>query len=264
MKVSVVVPCYNQAQYLNEALQSVMEQSYQDWECLIINDGSPDDTEVVAKPWVAKDKRFTYYFKDNGGLSQARNYGIERAIGTYILPLDADDYLSNNYIEHCVNELGNKNVKLVYGKVEQFGIRTGIWDLGLYHYHDLLVYNMIHCAAIYRKKDWQRISGYDEAMVLGLEDWEFWIRLLNETDQVVLLHEITFFYRIKETSMITQMDKEKDKEVKQYVFNKHVKKYFTLFLDISLENKIYKKNINSIYFVFKRLVKLILGIKNRK
>jgi glycosyltransferase involved in cell wall biosynthesis len=262
MKVSIIVPCYLQAQYLDQALQSVLEQSYQDWECLIINDGSPDDTEVVAKPWVAKDKRFTYYFKDNGGLSQARNYGIERAIGDYILPLDADDYLSNNYIEHCVNELGNKNVKLVYGKVEQFGIRTGIWDLGLYHYHDLLVYNMIHCAAMYRKKDWQRISGYDEAMVLGLEDWEFWIRLLNEHDQGVLLKEITFFYRIKATSMITQLDKEKEKEVKAYVVNKHAAKYVELLNKLNRDRLKLNNELNSKSFLGKRFIKLLLGMKN--
>jgi glycosyltransferase involved in cell wall biosynthesis len=262
MKVSIIIPCYLQAQYLDQAIQSVMDQSYQDWECLIINDGSPDDTEVVAKPWVAKDKRFRYYFKDNGGLSQARNYGIERAIGDYILPLDADDYLSNNYIEHCVNELGNKNVKLVYGKVKQFGIRTGIWDLGLYHYHDLLVYNMIHCAAMYRKEDWQRISGYDEAMVLGLEDWEFWIRLLNEHDQVVLLNNITFCYRIKTTSMIAQMDKEKEKEVKAYVINKHAVKYVELLNKLNRDRLKLNNELNSKSFLGKRFIKLLLGMKN--
>ena len=117
MKVSIIVPCYNQAQYLGQALKSVLGQTYQGWECLIVNDGSTDDTEIVAKQWLEKDERFAYYYKTNGGLPQTRNFGIERAVGTFILPLDADDYLSVNYIECCVNELTNQNVKLVYGKV---------------------------------------------------------------------------------------------------------------------------------------------------
>ncbi|WP_374360648.1 glycosyltransferase family 2 protein, partial [Cloacibacterium sp.] len=73
--ISVVVPCYNQAQYLDECLQSVLNQTYQDWECIIVNDGSPDHTEEIAKNWVEKDTRFIYLSKENGGLSSARNAG---------------------------------------------------------------------------------------------------------------------------------------------------------------------------------------------
>lgn len=100
--VSIIVPCYNQAQYLPEALQTVLEQTYQNWECIIVNDGSPDNTELVAKEWLAKDSRFKYIYKENGGLSSARNVGIENSKGEFILPLDADDKISNNYLEECV------------------------------------------------------------------------------------------------------------------------------------------------------------------
>ena len=67
MKVSVIVPCYNQAKYLTQALQSVLDQSYQDWECLIVNDGSSDDTEAVGKYWLEKDERFAYFFLLSSG-----------------------------------------------------------------------------------------------------------------------------------------------------------------------------------------------------
>lgn len=66
--VSVIVPCYNQAKYLSEALQSVLDKTYENWECIIVNDGSPDNTEEVAKQWVEKDSRFKYFYKENGGL----------------------------------------------------------------------------------------------------------------------------------------------------------------------------------------------------
>ena len=89
--ISVIVPCYNQAQYLDECLQSVLDQTYQNWECIIVNDGSPDNTEEIALQWTAKDPRFTYLKKENGGLSSARNAGIEVAQGEWIQFLDCDD-----------------------------------------------------------------------------------------------------------------------------------------------------------------------------
>ena len=90
-KVSVIVPCYNQAQYLDEALQSILNQSFTDWECIVVNDGSKDNTEFISNEWIKKDSRFKYVYQDNGGLSNARNVGIKKAEGEFILPLDADD-----------------------------------------------------------------------------------------------------------------------------------------------------------------------------
>ena len=97
--VSIIVPCYNQVQYLDEALQSVYDQTYQNWECIIVNDGSPDHTEEVVKKWIEKDNRFKYFYQENGGLSSARNIGLENAKGDYIQFLDADDFLDAKKIE---------------------------------------------------------------------------------------------------------------------------------------------------------------------
>ena len=77
--VSVIVPCYNQAIYLPEALNSLLAQTYQCWEAIVVNDGSPDETEKVALEYTRKDSRIKYVFKENGGLSSARNKGIELA-----------------------------------------------------------------------------------------------------------------------------------------------------------------------------------------
>ncbi len=92
--VSIVVPCYNQAHFLDETLQSVLDQSYSNWECIIVNDGSPDNTEDIAKQWCNKDYRFTYLYKENGGLCSARNAGISISKGEFILPLDSDDIIA--------------------------------------------------------------------------------------------------------------------------------------------------------------------------
>src|SRR5687768_10004937 len=89
--VSIIVPCFNQAEFLNETLQSVLSQTISDWECIIINDGSKDNSEEIALPWVDKDKRFKYLKQENRGVCAARNKGISEANGKYILPLDGDN-----------------------------------------------------------------------------------------------------------------------------------------------------------------------------
>ncbi|SDB22024.1 Glycosyltransferase involved in cell wall bisynthesis [Flavobacteriaceae bacterium MAR_2010_188] len=256
--VSVVIPCFNQAEFLEEALTSVLEQDYQNWECLLVNDGSDDNTEGICNKWIAKDPRFQYYAKKNSGLSATRNYGIVRSNGKYILPLDADDKISPNYLKECVSYLeGSQQLSLVYGKVEQFGTRTGPWELGEYSYLDLLAYNMIHCCAMYPKSKWKEVGGYDEKMRQGLEDWEFWIKLLENNGQAVLLSQITFHYRIKDVSMITLMDKKSFRETRAYVLKKHADIYMENLYDMVMEKRKFEGKISNVSFLYKKLFRTI-------
>ena len=127
---SIVVPCYNQAEFLDEALQSVLNQSIANWECLVVNDGSPDDTKKIAAVWTKKDSRFKYLEKSNGGLVSARNHGIENALGEFILPLDADDKIASNYLANALQAFeSNGNLKIVYGKAIKFGLLNEEWNL---------------------------------------------------------------------------------------------------------------------------------------
>ena len=161
-RVSIIVPCYNQAQYLDECLQSVLEQTYPHWECIIINDGSPDNTEKVAQEWVVKDTRFKYIYKENGGLSSARNAGIEIADGEFILPLDADDKISAHYLKLAVKEFEKDTyLKVVYCKAEKFGNETGVWVLPEFSLKLLCMQNMIFCTAFFKKKDWKDLLNVD-------------------------------------------------------------------------------------------------------
>lgn len=91
--VSVIIPCYKQAHFLNDALQSVYDQTIQNWECIIVDDGSPDNTKKVAYNWIYKDRRYRYFCQNNRGLSSARNLGLSVAYGEFIQFLDADDFI---------------------------------------------------------------------------------------------------------------------------------------------------------------------------
>lgn len=205
-RVSIIVPCYKQAEYLAEALDSVMAQTYKDWECIIVNDGSPDSTENVAKQYLAKDTRFKYVWKENGGLSSARNIGISNSEGEFILPLDADDLIDPTYLEIAMNHFAQfPETKLVYCKANKFGKENGYWNLEPYDYEKLIWNNCIFCTALFRRLDYDQTNGYNENMIHGYEDWDFWLTLLKKGDAVFRIDKVLFHYRTKESSMITEM-----------------------------------------------------------
>lgn len=92
--ISVIVPCFNQGRYLPDALDSVLAQTYPHWECIVVNDGSTDDTRQVALEYASKDARFRYVEQENRGLSGARNRGRREVRGTHVQFLDSDDTIS--------------------------------------------------------------------------------------------------------------------------------------------------------------------------
>ncbi|GAB1309291.1 hypothetical protein KH5_19740 [Urechidicola sp. KH5] len=228
--ISIIVPCYNQSEYLKESLTSVLEQNYNNWECIIVNDGSTDASEEIANLWVEKDSRFKYISIKNGGLSNARNLGIAAAKSNYILPLDADDKISKDYVQLALKAFECDNqLKVVYCKAKKFGMVNELWNLAPFSLKSLATTNMIFCSAIFRKADWKSIGGYDINMLYGLEDWEFWISLLKNGGKVKQLDEIGFYYRIKESSMITNLTEDKRQHLYNYVSIKHADFYVNQF-----------------------------------
>ncbi len=225
--ISIIVPCYNQAQYLPETLQSVLEQEFDRWECIIVNDGSPDDTEAVANEWVTQDSRFKYLKKENGGLADARNFGIRHSSGQYILPLDSDDKISPTYCREAIAVLEkDAQVKVVCCRAILFDGDNEEWHLLPYSYSNMLfVRNCMHCSSVYRRADYDKTSGYNTNMKKGWEDYDFWISLLNKEDKVVYLDDIHFYYRTKPVSMRTLISKKDEEQLRQQIFKNHIDKY---------------------------------------
>lgn len=258
-KISIIVPCYNQAQYLDECLQSVLDQTYTDWECIIINDGSPDNTEEVAKRWVEKDKRFHYLYKDNGGVSAARNYGIANASGKWILPLDGDDKIGNEYLSLAEKQFNNE-YDIIYCKAVFFGEIDKEWDLPPYDFSEILIKNPFFCSSIFQKKQWSEIGGFDENLTEGFEDWEFWINLLSNSTvrKVKRLDYFGFSYRRKQHSRDVNINKSKEKMslIYDYIGNKHRKIYNDTFgntIELCRENRSLK---NSLFFQDKKIFQI--------
>lgn len=220
--VSLIVPCYNHFQFLEETLQSALKSTYSNIEIIIVNDGSTDSSEEIALKYAQQHPNITYVHQSNQGPAAARNNGIGRAKGTYILPLDADDHISNDYIEKAVEILDQRNdVILVYCQAEFFGEKQGKWKLPEFSRKYLARENLIFPSAMYRKLDWERIGGYDNRMTWGWEDWEFWISLLKNGGEVVRLPITGFFYRVRKGSRRKSTNKEAKRKTVDLINQKH-------------------------------------------
>lgn len=198
--VSVIIPCYNYGAYLPEALASVAGQAYRDCEVLVVNDGSTEvGTLEVLREYERRGGRVLH--TENRGPAAARNHGIRHAGGKYVLPLDADDRIVPGFLEQGVAVMeSDPNVGIVYGLVELFGEQTGLWELPDYAPERLLYDNMIVATALFRRKDWMEVGGYDPRMVHGWEDWDFWLSLVEHGRSVVRLPQVTFHYRVRSAS----------------------------------------------------------------
>ncbi len=196
-----MVPCYNQADFLPETLASIAAQSFQAWECHIVNDGSQDNTAEVAKKWIAKDQRFRYLEKSNGGLASARNAGIHEARGKFILPLDSDDLLDESYLEKGLNRMSSER-RVVTTHVEFFGTSKGVWIPPGVEITDFVHKNTIVCTSLYPKSLWEELGGYDEMMRHGFEDWDFWLRASAAGVVFEVIPEPLFKYRRRDNSML--------------------------------------------------------------
>lgn len=248
--VSVIVPCYNYAHFLAEALDSVIAQSYKSWECIIVNDGSPDNTEQIALQYCSRDERFKYFYKENGGHSSARNFGIKESIGKYIMPLDADDTLENDYLENAVKKIESDNeIKLVTALVRHFGDINKTYEMPKYELKSYLLLNYISISTLFRKEDFERVGGFDEKM-LAFEDWDLFIKILKKGGYAVELPVIGLNYRKKDNSVFSEALKDKKRLFQDlltlYINNRDVyEQFFDSPVTLLNENEKMKRVINA-------------------
>ena len=110
--ISIIVPVYNVEEYLKQCLDSILEQTFSDYEVILVNDGSTDNSGLICQEYAEKDSRIRYFEKENGGLSDARNYGIEQAQGEYLTFVDSDDFLDKMHLNVLYTALVSNNVDI--------------------------------------------------------------------------------------------------------------------------------------------------------
>ncbi|WP_281238869.1 glycosyltransferase family 2 protein [Flavobacterium praedii] len=262
--LSIIIPCYNSEATLESTLESVLNQDFQEWEAIIVNDGSIDLTEEIALKWANRDKRFKYFSKQNEGLGKTRNFGILKAKGKYILPLDSDNLVANDFAKEAIAILENNNeIGVVHGDAEYFGEKSGLWKVDEFEMSKMLIGNYIDACAIYRKKNWVDVGGYDENMPYqGHEDWGFWIALGVLNVEFYHLNKITFKYRVTRNSMIHSFTEKMLELNNEYVIKKYSKLYQlqlkAIYHDMKSKEKSFNIKLRSEKFVLKLFLNTLL------
>ncbi len=181
LTVSVIIPAYNQGHFLAEAVNSVLCQTYPHVEVIVVDDGSTDDTAVVAHSFT--DPRVRYVYKQNGGLSSARNEGLRHAQGQTISYLDSDDCFLPEKLSILMGEMeAHPDVGLVAGQaipVDEHGRHVGKkFDTPLpTDPPQLLLGNPLHVGSVLVRRDWQERAGFFDESLRSYEDWDMWLRL---------------------------------------------------------------------------------------
>jgi len=217
-KVSIVIPCHNAGTYLAETVQSALGQRLQDVEIVIVDDGStdPDTLRLLHESqW----PRTRVIHQVNAGPAAARNRAIREAHGEYILPLDADDLLEPTYAAKAAAVLdAQPDVGIVYCQATKFGAEDVPWELPEFSQDELVLGNVIFASAMFRKIDWESVGGFDERLRHGMEDYDFWIRLVYAGSKVIRLPETLFRCRIREGSRTASFEQDRGRVVETYAY----------------------------------------------
>ncbi len=209
---SIVVACYgDDANLISNALRSITSQSYTLWEAVVVDDGSPEQTCVKASREFISDlsksdsRKFSVVFKENGFIADARNYGIARSRGKYILPVDADDYLSPNFLAEAARALQHDNdIELIYSDQVFFGISSSAprWHLWQnMRLQSALKRGPLPVTTIYTRDLWTLVGGYKIDMIFGNEDYNYWLDILSTFPKTKKIPGISSWYRLKAVSM---------------------------------------------------------------
>ncbi|QTD37559.1 glycosyltransferase [Polaribacter batillariae] len=230
--ISIIIPVYNTHQYLEACINSVNNQTYANVEVIVVDDGSNQKTKNKIQELSTKiDVLLT---QENSGQSTARNLGIENAKGNYIVVLDSDDYFESTFCEKALKKIKQNNeVKIVTCRANII-FNNKIKDIFIPKGGDLskmIIKNTAMGSCMFKRKDWQYVTGYDEKMRKGFEDWEFYIRLLKNGGYVFVIDEVLFNYRRHTLSTTTKANKIKY-DLLKYIYLKHEDLYKLYFKDL--------------------------------
>lgn len=223
--VSVIVPVYRHEQYLAQCLESIARQTFLNWECIIINDGSSEPDCITTIAHRVLNQKATILHQEHQGVCGARNRGIEYSQGDYFVCLDADDYLHPEFLARTVPVLATGDANIVFVWAQRIGMRHDQIQPTQFHLFWLLQRNLITITTLCKKSVWQSIGGFDLQMDTGYEDWEFWIRAALAGYRFHGIPAPLVYYRIKSESRDIRARKNRVEAIRT-IRHKHAAVYF--------------------------------------
>ncbi|QBQ42228.1 glycosyltransferase family 2 protein [Sphingobacterium psychroaquaticum] len=254
--VSVIIPAFNVEETIEECLISVANQAYSHIEVIVIDDGSSDATTSVVESFILTNKflKFSIFIQENQGPSKARNVGIEKARGEFVVFMDADDRVDPSYIVRCLEMFKRKpSLNLVYSGIRNFGRENNAFLFNAFEISSFLRANVIPIFAMVRREQVMGVGGFDESLK-NHEDWELWIRIIQKFGaHVYQIPEHLYFYRKREVrNSITDLS-QASQTIEQsfyYIYKKHYAYYLSNKLGIHqlfLKAK-YQEKYNNVWY----------------
>lgn len=218
-KVSVIVPVYNVEEYIDKCLDTLTNQTFKDYELIIINDGSPDNSESIILDYQKKyPKLIKYYKKENGGLSSARNYGIEKSTGEYLMFIDSDDYVSNDMVEKLYNKIDKEQSDMVIcnyyrvtckGKfIKNYNINPSTTNIK--SNPEIILNKQAAWNKIYKKELFSQ-NKFDEGKYY--EDLRLIPKLYLECKKIAFIDDFCYYYIERDNSIMKDINLEKNYEI---------------------------------------------------
>jgi glycosyltransferase involved in cell wall biosynthesis len=221
--ISVIIPCYNDGIFLDDAIASLdLTNNNPVIEVIIINDGS-DDLFTLSKLSQLSAKGIKVIHQQNCGLATARNKGIQKASGKYILPLDSDNKIVPKVFFEAANIMeDNADVDMVFTNAYYFGEKESEWIVGPLNVLKLLFSNYIDACTLIRKNTLLNLGMFDSNMpAMGNEDWELWINFFVNSKKMEYLPKIGFYYRIRLKSMSVLTTRPNFEKNREYIYYKY-------------------------------------------
>lgn len=263
-KVSIILPIYNVEKYLKKSVDSVINQTYQNLEIILVDDGSKDSSGRICDELTETDKRIKVIHKPNGGLASARNAGYEVATGEYLMYIDSDDVIKKELVEVCVKKAGMNNSDVVvygYEKVDELGniLETCVWDNKTYNYEQMLdrLYSSIMEMSfgyawnkMYRKSILDKSGVLGDPKVIDREDLVYNMELLKYWNKITYINYVGYEYLQRSTSLLHNSNLARLKGVEYFVNRVH---------DVNIE-KAHRKVFNMVvlHYLADAIIKNIL------
>lgn len=259
-KLSIIIPIYNSAKYLRTMLTSINNQTYKNIEVVLVNDGSNDESESICQEFIKSNNNFKYFYKQNGGVSSARNLGLKHISGKYVCFLDSDDIIEPNYCETLVNTMENHNADLVMSgiyehcnnNVNEYGLsnfvcannhNANFFVEAFNPYWFPVLWNKIYRTSIIKNNNlkFEEKICYDEDTVFNLKYYAL-------SRAICAIPQKLYHYFIRNNNSLTSKGISK-------VYENSLK---TIPYRISIPKKLYGENKQAVYVSAKKILKAVL------
>lgn len=262
--VSIIMPMYNVEKYIGKAINSVLNQDFQDWELLIVNDGSKDNSRTIASVYAEQDQRIKILDKANGGLSDARNYGLKNACGDFVHFFDSDDWIDSNYYSVMLSNIEDYDLVVSGYKVDN---QTSVTDRCTYcgEIDDIVKDSLCDLVCGYLNFAWNKVFrksflisnnlNYEKGLY-RIEDSEFMSRFLRYNPRIKLIHNTGYHYRVGNMLTLSNVTDTKLLDHSLRSITIHSEIFYTLCKDSKIvKNELGKLNLsilkNCIYKILK-------------